>query len=597
MEDQDNKEVDVNVFDFNMNQINVIKIPSHFNNKFAALSSDSKNNLILYPINDGKIIKEQFFCTECKKILSNSGGNAAKHIKIHNDKSIIISLIKNISSSLIDFIYSTAQPLSIILSDPFRKIIDLFDTGFIPSENWLNNSIREDEKNFEEIILQKLNTESMITIGFDEWTHQQKRYLAIVGYCSTYNILLSFKEPNNMKRTSEVLSKEIDDVLHKYNIRNKIFCVTSDAASVCRKTANIMNFNWYPCICHVLQRISLNTLKHIEGLNEILQKANHYHDDCQYLSFPFSSKNIKISKYTNTIWLSIRKTIYSIIQAKQQIHEYQCFITEYENKKISDALFGVKKSSFFTNNDFKFCYYILPILDEFDKSLRSFQEDSTNSIFYELQNLIQAYNDIQHVILQSPFYSIEPHFSQEFKKRLEKGKDFMMPLLVAAAILNPTIDIDLLLGHEFQNYKESGMDMITRLAKIEPSFEVMDSNPLDGKIGKRKIKVSFNEIESFLNHIEYYALAEEENIITFWEHHKNKYPKLYDLYKIFSQLPTSTGFIERIFSQIKFMVGDKRYNLDPNKLEFLAKAFVHPDLAHIAIMNSESKLHHYFSKR
>ena len=163
--------------------------------------------------------------------------------------------------------------------------------------------------------------------------------------------------------------------------------------------------------------------------------------------------------------------------------------------------------------------------------------------------------------------------------------------------LYPTIDIDLLLGHEFQNYKESGMDMITRLAKIEPSFEVMDSNPLDGEIGKRKIKVSFNEIESFLNHIEYYALAEEENIKTFWEHHKNKYPKLYDLYKIFSQLPTSTCFIERIFSQIKFMVGDKRYNLDPNKLEFLAKAFVHPDLAHIAIMNSESKLHHYFSKR
>ena len=586
MHEQNNIEesTDFTIYDGDFNRINTIILPSDYLNDFEALSVDPKNSLIMYPVKNGKISKERFFCVECMKILSNSGGNSSKHIKLHVNKSKKNSLMKQTSSALRNFIYSTAQPLSIIKSNALRRIIELACPEFIPSENWLNVCIEKDKKDLDKIFLERLGSESLIAIGFDEWTHQQKRYLAIVGYCSTYNILLSLKEPNDVKRTSEVLSEEIKRVLQKYSIENKIFCSISDAASVCKKTAKILQLKWYPCICHVLQRVLLAFIKQIDCFDEILQKANYYHDDCQYLSFSPSSNKFKIAKYTNTRWLSVRKTISSILTARQQINEYQYYITEeHDNRNISKEIYNIKKSSFFTNNDFKFCNDVLPILDEFDKALRYFQDDSTNSIFFELQNLIQCYNDIQRAILNSPFFSIEPQFSHEFNSRLEKYQDFLMPLLVAAAILNPMIDIDLLLGNEFSKYKDCGIEMIKTVGKIEPTYDVDLNINTGGRIGKRLMKVHFNEIDSYLHFLKYCPIDENENLDDFWESKKNSYPKLYQLFKTFSLLPTSTGFIERVFSQIKFMIGDRRYTLEPDKFEFLAKAFVHPDLTNLAI--------------
>lgn len=227
-------------------------------------------------------------CIKCGQVFSKKTGNSSleRHLKNHkielnkNKQSTLKFQIINPYSPLeqserdfaiLKWIITNQQPFSIVENTDFRAMITKFD----PRYKFLNRAtvkskIMELYKEKRNLIIQDLNKiPGKVSLTSDMWTsmHTNEAYLGItIHYINIEWKLCHFLLdiiPFQDKHTGENMAKEILQILHEFNLENKILGLTTDNASSMIKCGKIIkqeliqtsgnnNFNHYRCAAHIL---------------------------------------------------------------------------------------------------------------------------------------------------------------------------------------------------------------------------------------------------------------------------------------------------------------------------------------------------------
>ena len=96
-----------------------------------------------------------------------------------------------------------------------------------------------------------------VALILDEWTTNNISFIGISAFLTGDNIkndsiTLALSVPDNLERTANTISRELSSqMLHSY-LKDKIIGTVTDCAAVMKKSMDIINLEWSPCLSHIL---------------------------------------------------------------------------------------------------------------------------------------------------------------------------------------------------------------------------------------------------------------------------------------------------------------------------------------------------------
>lgn len=161
-----------------------------------------------------------------------------------------------------DFILNTSQPLRVVENIYFHKIIQQLDPVFdIPDSKSVKAIIHHAYNHTFKAISNLLEPVTSVHLTLDLWTAWSNYgYLGIT--CSfldqKYNLneitltISHIRYPHN----AENIRDAIEEILDEWNLRSKVFSITTDNGSNIKKCVKEMvGVKWHPCAAHTLQLV------------------------------------------------------------------------------------------------------------------------------------------------------------------------------------------------------------------------------------------------------------------------------------------------------------------------------------------------------
>ena len=231
------------------------------------------------------------------------------------------------------------------------------------------------------------------------------------------------------------------------------------------------------------------------------------------------------------------------------------------------------------------------VLEESLEVLKTFFE-ITNQLSYEKTTTLSLIIPAFRIINKSVEFSVEDkRLTTGLKKILklyidsyiDKYKIFDNSILALATFLNPKYK-------KFSNSSEEKKKIFTEMAeklirdKISDFKEEMfsqnhkDSNP-NKKTTKINRKFQMSDSSEEENELEFNWRAVKKEItsyklefkhsdmIEFWSENKNKYPILFQYFKIYATAPATNTPSKRIFSKTGYQIWDRRNKISPDKVD------------------------------
>src|SRR6266498_5126425 len=163
---------------------------------------------------------------------------------------------------LANFILNTAQSLRIVEHESFRQLIKQLDPAFVMPDSKGIRAIIHLAYNYTfKTMVDLLQPITSVSLTLDLWTAQSNYgYLGIT--CSyidqQYNLheitlTLSYVR---YPHTAENIKDAIEEVLDNWNLRSKVYSITTDNGSNVKKCVrNMEGIEWHPCASHTLQLV------------------------------------------------------------------------------------------------------------------------------------------------------------------------------------------------------------------------------------------------------------------------------------------------------------------------------------------------------
>lgn len=170
---------------------------------------------------------------------------------------------KELRQFLTDWIIDDLQPLYVVQSTSFRRLISEFDPAFImPDEKGIKKVIYSAYNNTLPALIEKIKVEAKnVSLTTDMWTSRGGQgYIGIT--CSYINSDFNLNEITltvnyvQYPHTAQHITESLEAVLEKWSLREKVFIITTDNAANMRKAIiNMDAIEWQACSAHTLQLI------------------------------------------------------------------------------------------------------------------------------------------------------------------------------------------------------------------------------------------------------------------------------------------------------------------------------------------------------
>lgn len=224
---------------------------------------------VISPHDSNSVYSNRFYCSECNKWLKMSGtiGNIRSHLKcVHMET--MQQTQENISS--FERIQLFKQ-FCLITGLPFRTIDHPIIQKLFPgigNRIDLSHFCSEVSSKIRNYLKIKLQSALYIAIAIDEWSDQSnRRYLGMQGICifqDAYEIVTLAQTPIfELNANANVISSIVKKNLKRYNIKDKVDYIVSDTTPVMPAAATLLQLNWSPCYCHILNLVAGDFTKFI----------------------------------------------------------------------------------------------------------------------------------------------------------------------------------------------------------------------------------------------------------------------------------------------------------------------------------------------
>lgn len=161
-----------------------------------------------------------------------------------------------------DFVLNTSQPLRIVECVSLQQLLQELDPLFaIPDSKSIKAMINLAYNHTFEAIINLLHPITFVYLTLDLWTARSNNgYLGIT--CSFLDQQYNLKEIAltishvRYPHTAENINDAIEEILEKWDLRSKVYSITTDNGSNVKKyVKNMEGIEWHPCISHTLQLV------------------------------------------------------------------------------------------------------------------------------------------------------------------------------------------------------------------------------------------------------------------------------------------------------------------------------------------------------
>lgn len=163
---------------------------------------------------------------------------------------------------LVDFVLNTSQPLRIVECASLRQLLQELDPLFaIPDSKSIKAMINLAYNHTFEAMINLLHPITSVYLTLDLWTARSNNgYLGIT--CSFLDQQYNLKEMAltishvRYPHTAENINDAIEEILEKWDLRSKVYSITTDNGSNVKKCVkNMEGIEWHPCASHTLQLV------------------------------------------------------------------------------------------------------------------------------------------------------------------------------------------------------------------------------------------------------------------------------------------------------------------------------------------------------
>jgi hypothetical protein len=477
--------------------------------------------------------KLRYYCNECQQLFSGQASNMRRHFLSHQAKPVQFG--KQNYNALLFLMYKKYFPASLCDDEDFRiATFSQFDGSKTFSTN-IDSIITLIKNHIQERIKNKI-----CVFVMDEWKSMEYKFLAILCRTELTTFLLGITSPDELSHTGIVLEERVNAIKEEYLQTDQIIAAITDAGPNMKKCVNLLGFNWFYCNCHLLQ----NAVKHSIAMMEIF---SHFHKRINKIKTAFMNHG-KITDYPNGIphletysetrWLSISKSVRSLLHNREFVVNVQQFIDHKNFVPFSEAEFTILD-------------LLSPDLNSIEEINCELEKDDYNAVFCAFQNLMTIAYDVSNSLYSKGFVDESIQLQNEILERLLDNQ-FTLETLIKSALLNPNINFDDLLPED-ENFILL-KNLATRLkSEFESIPATIQYDFTTSNISKRGSKRSTEELPEYRKYL-IYATAFYGAPLQFWERYQHDLPVLYGHVQALQIISPSSAVVERVFSKCKYAV-------------------------------------------
>ncbi|CAJ0830895.1 6233_t:CDS:2 [Entrophospora sp. SA101] len=178
-----------------------------------------------------------------------------------------------INQDLINFIVDDIQPFNILENKFFRHFVSSLNPNYeIPSQPKVDQLIEFAYHNTNQKLTKLIDSADVeyVSLTCDFWTSRGHHgYIGVT--CSflsedfEFNKILLALQHVPYPHTAETINNKLQDVIFKWNLKNKVFTLTTDNGANMVKAARLLNYDLniirIPCFAHTLQLVVNKALK------------------------------------------------------------------------------------------------------------------------------------------------------------------------------------------------------------------------------------------------------------------------------------------------------------------------------------------------
>lgn len=193
------------------------------------------------------------------------------------------------------------------------------------------------------------------------------------------------------------------------------------------------------------------------------------------------------------------------------------------------------------------------------------------------KNILESLERRKKAVFGNPFMACALFLDPRFKRELSKDS-------------LKTEETKLLLAQIWQriNFSETNIEIQNTSNSSNFSLEFDEEQELTKYLNRSANISSEAGIESILDLFDPVPLASSVNVLEFWENSKQDNPELYKLASVIHAIPPTEVQIERDFSKLNFVFGNRRCKLTEERLEDIMILNINPELFFL-VKNEELK--------
>ena len=499
---------------------------------------------------------------------------------------------KELTDAVVSFVASDLQPLSVVESPAFRKLLEKAEPRYtMPSRKHLSSKLIP--KCFEELyskIVVWLQRAPRVCLTLDIWTNRQMRsYLGMTAHFiidfSLKSVMLACRRFQG-RHTGEEILLHFSELEQLFQITGRVDNIVTDSGSNMLKAFRLLEISneanddsdtidideeddlqpveidtdlcneldmikphHYPCFAHTLQLVVKDGLEKADQVKRVLGKVsklvNHVRHSTVASNLFEGHNRLQIANATR--WNSQLTMLNSLLQvcnspAMQQL-DFSGKLNVYEIgivKDLIEILTPFKWATDLTQGENKVtASIILPVICGLDvqigKLCEKFDSRLTRTLKSSFERRMFKYKNEEKFKLAAV---LDPRWKMAWctENESEELKHIILGKLQASSS-RPTTNSS---TEEATTVSLEG----SPLKKRSKLFEFMDSS--------NSRPQTSDTIQSILLQVDEYltspTLSEDEDPLTFWKTNQHRFPDLSTLACNYLQTPASSGPVERLFS-------------------------------------------------
>ena len=498
---------------------------------------------------------------------------------------------KAIDNALVKMLVLDMQPANIVHDEGFQDFLKVIDPKYIPPSR--RTIMRDHLPSLYESIVKKLRDQlakiEYCSITTDIWTSR-----ATMGYVTvTCHFLTDEWELKSVvlettqieeSHTAENIAAMLTDIANKWNLTEKICCVTTDNASNMVAAARHNRWNHLPCFAHTLNLIVSNSLQEVPVVQAILLRCKnivtYFHKSCK-ASDKLSSvqkrlniDNHKLIQEMETRWNSSYYMLQKIVEQEEAIRTTLCLLGRNDIAISGEDVETIKN--------------IVEILAPFEAVTREISADK----YISGSKIIPLSRALQRVTCSSVQPAIQKLVDVLLCKMNRKFLNMEGNMLLAApTLLDPRFK-----KFAFTNFGIAANVSQYVIREIAASLKLEDEPPpteheveiidqdashdnddvirknlwhfFDQQVAQASVKssVSSELTMQMQQYLRISNLERKEDPLEWWKRNCHSYPKICRLAKKYLSIPGTSVPSERIFSKAGQIVSERRNRLKPKNV-------------------------------